>query len=277
MIPPGQTAQWSMFAAIYRGMSGDTYLRYPDETLVSYVQRRGLGELGVFRREGTPLVSDFGFSPATTLWDDWDKYNNPASASEVLRPYDAQRCIVVDPGAIVPSGVAYELAHHPIPTGAVGILERVPTIFEEIAALDANGDPIFSFSQINGERPCLTSLRHPDPAAGTLSWSWRLTVTTLSSSDGPLLPMLYVGPTVPLAIEGDDLIPGWTDLRYGIASRWGDRHQIVIPARAQVRLWVVLRGQANRWHVRVGGRVAGYWQSGGRRGAALVASTHRIV
>lgn len=277
MIPPGQSAQWSWVTAIYRGMTGDTYLRFPDETLVSFVQYRGLGELGVFRRSGAPIVDDYGFDSSTKLWDTWDREAAPANASEALHPYDAQRCVDVDTGAIVPSGVAFELAHYPIPTTSVGVVERLPTIFEEISALDANGDPIFSFAQINGERPCLRALRHPDPAGGELSWSWRITATTISSGGGPEVFGEYVGPTLPLAIEGDDLIPVWDDLRYGIASRWGDRHQLLVSARSLVRLWVVLRGNPNRWRVRVGGRLAGYWQSGGRRGAALVASTHRIV
>ena len=66
-------------------------------------------------------------------------------------------------------------------------------------------------------------------------------------------------------------------MRYGDRARWGDRQQFVIRSSTQVRYWVTFFGPVDRYRVRVGARLAGYYQLTGRRGAALEAVTDRIV
>lgn len=267
-----------MMSAVYRGFRGAEYLRFPDEVLVAFVQRRGLGELATFRRNDAPsIVADYGLNAESGIFDAWDKIQNPASASETVRMFDRQRCIAVDPDAITPEGVAFELVRYEIPTQAVGVVERIPTIFESVDALDVDGVPVFSYSQINGEQPCRSSLIHPDPDVDPLTWEWIVTRNVAPYTTEMGAPDPYLGPVSPLLIGGDPMLPSWSDLRYGIASRWPDRQQWILTSRSVVRYWVVLRGEAGRWGVRVGGRLAGYWQSGGRRGAAVFAATHRIV
>lgn len=217
----------------------------------------------------------WGLNGASKQLDAYDQFYSPAEASEAVRPIVSQRCIDVAESDIVQAGAAFELTRivH-VPTASVGIIERVPTMLS-VDALDENQVPIFTFANTNGEDPCLDRLVHPDPTVDNLTWTWRVVQNHVPAEGAPNLPL--PGPVSPSAIAGDDLINPWSDMRYGDRSRWGDRQQFVVRSSTQVRYWVTFFGPVDRYRVRVGARLAGYYQLTGRRGAALESVTDRIV
>ncbi len=217
----------------------------------------------------------WGLNGASEQLDEYDQFYAPSEASEAVRPIVVQRCIDVAEGDIVPGGAAFELTRIVnIPTASVGIVERVPTMMT-VEALDDDGFPIFTYANTNGEDPCLDRLVHPDGAVDNLTWAWRVVQNHVPADGAPNLPL--PGPVSPNAIAGDDLLNPWNDMRYGDRSRWGDRQQFVVRSSTQVRYWVTFFGPVDRYRIRVGARLAGYYQLTGRRGAALEAVTDRIV
>ena len=253
------------------------------------IYRVGVGRLVTFRQWGRPVgelapeLADhpardwakgpdqpWGMGRETALLDDYDKFQAPAAAAEKLKMFDRQRCRTFG-ASITPEGRAFELVRFDIPAQTVGVVERIPTTFQ-VEALDAGGVPIFTYSNTNGQEPCLNLLVHPDPAvAEPLQWQWRVTVT----DNGPPAP--YFGPIDPASIIGDDLVEPWNDMRNGHAERWPDELQYVLHPRKTVRYWVTVSGPAdNRFRVTAGGRIGGFWQTAGRYGAALKAATVRF-
>ena len=222
----------------------------------------------------------WGIGPESTVFDWRDQYSQPFASAEVVRRLDVQRCIAVDPNVIVPAGIAFELVHWRVPSSAVMVLEQLPTIFDDVSALDDQGVPIFSYGSINGERLCRNELIHPDPAVvEPLTWEFHLTynddpnfATGVGVND-----LAYVGPILPTEIVGIAMTPAWSDLRYGALNRWAEMQQFLAPSSVVCRYWIVLRGPQDRFRVRVGSRLGGFWQLGGRRGSALNAVQVRRV
>lgn len=231
--------------------------------------------LGIPKAWTPQKVREFGMHPASAIFDERDQYFAPADASERVRVLEAQRCVDIQSLLIVPTGVVFELVRYDIPVGAVGVLERIPTILE-VQALDDQGEVIFTYpiEQTNGRQPCLRFLTHPDEGVGALFWTWHLTTSHVGWLQGV---GNYLGPIPPHQIEGAHLIPPWSDLRVGHVERWGDRRQILVGELMEVRLWLELRGATGRWSVHAGGQLGGYWQSAGRKGAALGGVLTRIV
>lgn len=248
------------------------------ESLRARVQRQwgypppgtDIGEVQLLARAGL-----YGLNGKTDQQDDFEQYQAPSDAPEAVRHIVAQRCIDVDEADIIPGGVAFELTRivH-VPSAAVAIVERVPTTFT-VEALDEDQVAIFTYSNTNGEDPCLKELAHPNPAVAPLTWLWRVVQNHVPSNGAVNVPV--AGPVTPSAIAGDDLLPPWSDMRYGDRSRWGDYQQYVVRPSTQVRYWVTLFGPTDRYRVRVGARLAGFWQLGGRRGAAIESVTDRLV
>lgn len=296
-VRPGPIKPWGSMPQVGPGVLNPLAHGFPWEIETPDIQREGIGELVTFRMWGFPVghipaelrdehgrikppvqwpeIPPWGIGDHTPLLDDYDKHQNPAESVEVVRSFDVQRCIDVDPAAITPAGVAFELVRYPIGTSSVGIVERVPTMFE-VTALDGQGDPLFTFGSTNGERPCVSSLVHPTVGVGALTWQWRIVATHNPTQSQPAVVPL-AGPVTLRQVLGVPLIPSWTDLRYGNVARWGDRNQVVVPARTMVSYWVILFGASDRFRVNVGSRLAGYWQSAGRLGQARDAATARIV
>lgn len=217
----------------------------------------------------------WGFSNESSQNDEYDRHTAPSDASEVIRSIDVQRCVTVDPATITVTGTAYELVRVTnVPAAAAAVIERVPTMWTA-SALDAVGVPVLDYSRINGQRPCLRELVHPDPAVLPLTWSYRITMTHMATHGAPVTP--YLGPIPASAVPGEDILSPWPDMRYGHASPWGDRQQLVVRPQTQLRLFLILSGPPSRYAVEVGARLAGYWQLGGRKGAALLGSITRIV
>lgn len=236
---------------------------------------------GLRQQWGYPVSKEippagWGFNGASQQLDTYDKYTAPADASEVVHMLDQQRCVVVPDGAIVPAGVAFELARiEHIPDTAVGVIERIPTVWPSAVALDAGGLPLFTYAALNGENPCRDELIHPTAGVGPLRWTFRVTLSHVPTFDAPMQPLQ--GPIPGRSVPGDDLLPPWQDLRYGTATPWGERQQLIVRTACAVRYWVVLSGPQNRYAVTIGARLGGYWQLTGRRSAALKAATTRTV
>lgn len=206
-----------------------------------------------------------------------DLVTDPANANDVIRPYDVQRCIAVDPELITPAGVSFEVVHFEHPAGSLLIIEDIPTIWDSAEALDGQGLPIFNYTSLNGERLCRSSLIHPTPAVGDLTWRWDL-VWTDRPSIGEI-GLAYQGPVAPSQISGTYVRSPWRDNRYGPNSPFngGKYRQFSVPASAVVRLWLTLFGPASRYRVHLGARVAGFFQFGGHDGRALDSATQRRV
>lgn len=219
---------------------------------------------------------DWGLNSESAVNDHFDQYVAPSTASEVVRPFDVQRCIDISEGALSSPPVTFELVRFDaVPHTAVAILERLPTVWVSALALDANGDPLLAYTGLNGEEPCRNQLVHPDPTVAPLTWTFRVTRTHAPAFGTAIVPYVSASSSPPI---GDDLVEPWSDLRYGTNVRWGDRQQYVVRQATQLRYWVTFRGPAEeRYRLRIGARLGGYWQLTGRRGVALTAATSRIV
>lgn len=222
----------------------------------------------------------WGLSPVSTDLDKRNQFSQPYSSAESIRRFDVSRCVEVLASQITTAGIAFELAHWRSPAGSVVVLEQIPTMFEEVTALDDAGIEIYQFGSLNGERLCRRALTHPDPAVTTpLTWSFHLTFSDDPSRNVPTVQpdMTYRGPVPPAEVAGHSITPPWSDARYGSQNRWAENQQFFAPSSCVVRYWVVLTGPVDRFHVQVGARLGGFYQSGGRRGAALDAVQVRRV
>jgi hypothetical protein len=226
------------------------------------------------------LADGWGISPESNIFDHRNQYSQPYGSAESIRRVDVQRCVNVAASQIVSTGVAFELVHWRAPAGSVVVLEQMPTMFDEITALDDAGVEVYSFGSLNGERLCLNQLRHPDPlVTEPLRWSFHVTFTDDPSRNVASVnpEMAYRGPVPPAEVDGQSITPPWTDARYGSQNRWAENQQFLAPSSVVVRYWVVLSGPVDRFDVRVGARLGGFYQQGGRRGAALDAVQVRRV
>lgn len=211
----------------------------------------------------------WGLGPQSRDMDATDQLSEPFASVERIRPYDVQRCVEIAPETINSDpGVLYELVSVRIPAGAIGIIEDIPTIFDDVTAIDTDGTELFSFGNLNGLRPCLNELIHPDPAVPEpLRWRFHFTYHNdpyLGAQDAG-----YLGPILPSQISGRAILPPWDDMRSGINNRWAAEKQCQAPASSIVRIWVHITGPVDRFRVRVGARLGGYYQFAGRKGAAL--------
>lgn len=291
---PGPVGPWNIYPMVQPGYVGPLLGNPLAEIETPEIQMLGVGLEVTYRRWGWPVgylpddivdrptsqwakgpAQPWGASAATNLTGDFEQYDNPQASPERVQWIDRQRCVDVDPAEVSSFGVTYEIVRVDVPLGSVGVIERLPTVFT-VDALDEGGVPMFSYGAINGERPCLSELVHPDPAVTEpLTWRWELTeVATTSNADDNTIG--YQGPVDPMQIQGDPLAERWSDLKWGTNARWADELQIVLAPHSQARLWVTFFGPPNRFRINVGARIGGYRQSGGRRGAAVRAATQRM-
>jgi len=204
----------------------------------------------------------------------------PADTPERIRYWDELRCVDLPPQRLVTTGTAFELVRVHLQKFGTGVVERISTIFDDVTALDGEGVPLFSFGPLPGNQPCILPLAHPDPAAGVLAVQFRLVVSELPDFSLGITAGVppYQGPLPPAAIPSDEnLRPPWSELRQGYDVLWSDLLQHVVGVDCLVRLWIIVFAQPNRWALRVGGRLAGYWNSAGRLGVALDAATRRTL
>lgn len=269
-------------------------LLYPDTEVSLSEAYPGTGFFGVFEhdihnlRRGTlvqyerlgfrmPEAAEafrpgWGVDTAARDLDILDQYSQPFAASEIIRKFSVQRCVQVQSAQIVPAGIAFELVHWTIPAGSVGVIESIPVIWSDVTALDQNAVPVFTYAGLNGEDLCLDELVHPDPLVlENLTWRFHLTYTDSPSRDLPsaVSPLTYRAAIPPDHIGGQNILPPWSDARYGHAEQWGQFEQYLFPSSTVIRYWIVLFGPTGRFRVRVGARLGGFWQLGGRRGSAL--------
>jgi hypothetical protein len=222
----------------------------------------------------------WGLGPDSTDLDQRDQYSQPYASGERIQRFDVQRCVLVPASEISPLGVAYELVHWRSPSSSIVVLEQIPTMFDQIVALDDAGVEYYDFGSLNGERPCRNQLVHPNPLVTTpLTWRFFLTFTDDPSREVPSVApdLTYRGPIPPAELSGQAITPPWSDARYGSQNRWAENQQFFAPSSVVVRYWVILAGPVDRFRVRVGARLGGFFQSGGKRGSALDAvQTRRI-
>lgn len=211
----------------------------------------------------------WGMNAESRDMDLTDRLSEPYAASEIINAFDVQRCVLIDQAQINPDpGVLFELVRVRIPSGAICVVEDIPTIFDEVTAIDAFGVELFTYGNLNGSRPCLNSLVHPDPLV-TVPLTWRFHFTYHNAPYLAQEESDYIGPTLPKNISGRAILPPWRDMRAGVNNRWASEKQCLAPASSIVRIWVEFQGPLNRFRVRVGARLGGFYQFGGRRGAAL--------
>lgn len=223
---------------------------------------------------------NWGINATSTVLDQVDKLARPTAASEAIQKFDVQRCVHVSPSVISSGGVAFELVHQMSVSGGMMVLEDVPTVFDEVTALDENGVAMFTYGGLNGVRPCLNELIHPDVnVTEPLRWRFALVWT-----DGPEFgpestapDLAYQGPVSPARVFGQYIIPPWDDARMGIEALLSNRQQFLVTSSAIARYWVVLTGPVDRFRVKVGARLGGFNQLAGRKGAALDAALIRRV
>lgn len=249
---------------------------------------RSIGTAALFERQGQKVPTaqqaaddpNWGLNQRSQAFNESDQFSNPAAASEAIQQFDVQRCVAIDPSDITPDGVLFELVHWQIPASTVAIVERLPTILAEVTSLDAAGVEIFTHGNLNGLRPCVDSVPHSDALIASLRWKFYLTWT----DRGSLQPVTtagtlgYRGPVAPSQLAGNNVIPPWTDLRYGhngiqsvVPSQW------IFPPGCLIRYWVLVTGPTDRFKVRIGARLVGFNQSCGRKGAALQSVLRRHI
>lgn len=245
------------------------------------------GTLVQYTRLGIPIPTAYealadpswGINTTSTILDAVDKLARPTAASEVVQKFDVQRCVNVAASDITPGGVAFELIHQLGPSGGLMVLEDIPTLFDEVTALDDQGVEVFTYGGLNGIRPCLTELVHPDvTVTEPLRWRFALVWTdapTFNTGSAPDLD--YSGPVAPSRVYGQHLLAPWDDMRMGVDALWANRQQLHVTSSAIARYWVVLTGPTDRFRVRVGARLGGFSQLAGRKGAALAAVLDRRV
>ena len=223
---------------------------------------------------------NFGFDAESTIADRVDKLARPTAASEAIQKFDTMRCVDVSASQINPGGVAFELIHQLSVSGGMMVLEDIPTIFDEVTALDANGVEMFTYGGLNGIRPCLNELIHPDVSVTeplrwrfALVWTDAPTFTTGSSAPD----LAYSGAVRPDSVFGQHILAPWSDMRMGVDALWSNRQQLLVTSSAIARYWVVLTGPTDRFRLRIGARLGGFNQLAGRKGAALDAALVRRV
>lgn len=206
------------------------------------------------------------------------KRSIPTASAEAIRYFDSMQCIDIPPSQISPTGTVWELARVHLQKFGTGVIERLATIFEDVTALDDEGEPLFSFGPLDGVRPCIFPIQHPDPDGGRLFVEFRLIATEIPSfADRAVVPPFLAGASPGVIPAVPNLRPPWNDLRQGYIVRWADLLQYLVGENVYVRLLATFSGETDRWRLRVGGRLGGYWNSAGPLGVALDTATRRTL
>lgn len=214
-------------------------------------------------------AASFGAAPG-------DELTRPAEAAEALQYFDAvSRRPCIDTGTIRDPaiGETRQVARVDLPGWRLAVVERVAT-YLRAQALDTAGDPIAGslfVTSANGGYDPFPDLDHPITGE-PLDLRWALVGVR---RDRPSFDGL---PAANIAGEAIQIQPYWTDLRWG----WGQPYtlglQLEVPSGVEsIRLVAtVATSSSSRWRVCVGGRLGGFWISGGPRGSALRAATSRV-
>jgi len=226
---------------------------------------------------GVEWPASIAATPARVELERGYTYTFPGLHPERIVYGDRLRCVDVPPATLAVAPQVWELARIDLAGYGLGTIERIGTVFDEITALDAQGAALLTFGNLNGERPCLSSLTHPDPLVlDPLLWAFRLVVTDVPEFFDDTLQILPPLVAAPLSdVDGVDLVEPWADLRNGFAFDWSDHKQYLTPRHQVARLLVVLSGTPDRWRITVGGRLSGYFQAAGFAGAAARAAVTR--
>lgn len=217
-------------------------------------------------------LSEFRFLDKTDL-EGFNSKINKGTPAESIVYFDRFSCVDVSETQIDPVGFVFELTRADVSSGGVTLLQRIATVFDSIDALDDAGNVALSFGPIDGERPCQKFV-HPNPLVLLpLTFTFSIVVqerSTMESVSNNEIPFIVAGRTLP---NGTNPIEPWSDMRAGYNVRWADLLQYVIAGNKIIRFFVTLKGDAGRWRLSVGGRLAGRWIIDGPGGASVDAAT----
>ena len=249
-----------------------TWIETPEYQKLS--PREGPGAPYMLRSYGTTYPTE----SKPSILEEQHVRTFPANSAERIRYFDEFVCSDIPPDQITTTGTAFELTRVHLQKYGTGVISRIAIVFDDVTALDAAGDPLFQFGPLDGQRPCRWPLVSPDPAGGTLAVEFRLLATEVPSfSVNPTggFPVRAFGIPVSSIPADRQIRQPWTDMRMGYITRWADLLQYVSGENILARLFVTFVGLPNRWRIRIGGRLGGFWNSAGSRGVALDAATRR--
>lgn len=179
--------------------------------------------------------------------------------------------------------LAWELVRTDVSVFGTFILEKIAT-YLAAQALDSAGAPVGApfVTGITTDPFLVNPIPHPEVGVGGLQFAWGLIQDQqpLMHAGDTLPPAFAVG-AVPNSIPVGYPIPGipplWADLRYAWGTTYTEEHHIVLGGgNSLLRLFAFLSSSSpDRWAVKPGGLLAGYWQAAGRLGAALNAASRR--
>lgn len=207
--------------------------------------------------------------------------NTPDADNEVIMYQDDLHRAVVALAA--PPGVVYEVARLVCVQQGAAIIERIGT-WARITAKDGAGaaiwttelrEPDDSTNALGGFSDTFASpfpfpMAHPTTGS-RLQIRWSLRVQDISYQDNNAMPLLAAATpqAIPVGTRYPHLPGDWNDMRYLWGSRDGANHQWVVGSYALIRLFATISGVAADWDVAVAGRLTGFTQNAGHKGAAL--------
>jgi hypothetical protein len=216
--------------------------------------------------------------------------NNPDSDNEVVQWQDSLHRVAVqlDPQ---PSALAWEIARMVCVLKGAGIIERINT-WARITAIDPGTGadiwttelraPSDSFVNFGGagqqsSAPFPFPLEHPVTPGNFLTIRWSLRVQPVSSIDYQAIPFLAAASAegIPLGDRYRHLPGDWDDMRYVWGSRFSEGHQFVFGGFSLVRLFATVNADSEHWRIQVAGRLVGFTQNSGHKGAVLANVTRR--
>lgn len=226
---------------------------------------------GTLRMYGDLFWPPDEYAEEQEAWAEELSKQAPWNAPDAMHRFDRFSCQTIEPAELVPGGFGVELARVRWAAYSSGLLQRIG-LYVQADALDDGGEPIATF-YLDGSNPCGLPLTHPDPQGGALGMQFRV-VHQGRASLGQTDPPWFRGAEVLLPCQKMPLTP-WEDMRYGWVGEWPHHHNIVLGESSLTRLFASARGTSGRWQVRVGGRLAGFWQLAGT--AAWQVASQRVV
>lgn len=213
--------------------------------------------------------------------------NNPDADNEAVVWQDS---VFRQPAGPERTALVYEVARMVCVYQGAAVIERINT-WARVTAKNPAGDVIWttelrqpadsalSFGTLADSSSCPFPfpIEHPT-GASSISIRWALRVQSIPYQQFDALPMLSGAPEQALP-QGDRYphVPGdWADMRYVWGSRGTEGNQWVVGGFSLIRLFAIVEAAvADEWDVEVGGRLTGFTQNAGPKGAALANVTRR--
>lgn len=263
-VAPFQSG-YNTWPMVWPGVSGPILGNPPMETETPDLYYVGTGPDQIFRcwglAAGTYNKKTYGIDEESSELDDFRAYKNPSGHVESVRGFDFNREIDVIPQSdlVTVEVTGFENFRH-----GLSIVERIiANVYVEMN----DGERRFNF---DGRDPWAYEIG----AFEDFGFEWALVREELSSKPQCMASAGLVDRVQGAILPGVPVFPPWCDARYGSRVQLGPASQWLIPARSRVRLVCTIRG-ASGMFVRLGGRVSGYHQQGGKRKAAIESAVSR--